>query len=150
MSEVLIKTQIKTIMEAVSGIGVVHDRERHSRSLAAYLDMMRTSSGVVNGWTIHRESTEPQRVVIGVGSGKIERSHKFRIYGIYDLNDADDSETTFQALIEAIFTAFKDNPTINQTAISSDPVDVVSVDWEEYGNQLYHIALLNLTAKERV
>jgi hypothetical protein len=150
MSEVLIKAQIKIIMETVSGIGVVHDRERHSRSLAAYLDMMRTSSGIVNGWTIHRLKTPAVRVVIGIGSNNIERTHIYRIIGIYDLNDADDSETTFQALNEAIFAAFKDNPTINSTALSSDQIDVVSIDWEEYGNQLYHTSELILSVMERV
>jgi hypothetical protein len=149
MSEALIKAQIKVILEAVSGIGVVHNRERFSRSMAEFLTLM-TSAGKINGWMIHRQSTGAKRIVIGLGNNGIERTHLFIISGLYEIDDLTDSESTFQALVEAIFTAFKDKPTLNGTAQSSEPLDVQEVDVDEHANRTFHTAQLNLTVVERI
>ena len=144
MSEVLIRGQIKVILETVSGIGVVHGYERYSRSLAELFVLM-TKNGKVNGWMIHRASTESTREV----SQLVNRSHEFKIMGLYELDDVAASEVTFQALLEAIFDAFKSKNTLNGTAIDSDPVNIDNVDTQEYGNRLFHTAELSLVVRER-
>lgn len=144
MSEALIRAQGKTILESVSGIGVVHTYERYSRSIAEFLYLM-TSGGKVNGWMIHRASTDSKREVYPL----IERYHEFKITGLYELDDANVSEVTFQAILDAIFEAFKSNNTLNGTALDSEPVSIDSVDTEEYGNRLFHTAELTLVVRER-
>ncbi len=148
MSEALIRAQVKAILEGVSGIGVVHDYERTSQSLADYLELMSAGQGAekkVNGWTITRTGTPA-----GASMGSVERNHTFRIHGIYALNDAEASEKTFQAFVEAVFSAFLGNPLLNGTAIDSDPVNVDSVDRDELGGRAYHVADLSITVKEEV
>jgi len=153
MSEYLIRAQIKAIMESVSGIGVVHDYMRYPRSLADLLDLMTVTPGTtVNGWTIHRASTPASPLTMGP-SGLIERSHKFEISGLHELNDASASEITFQAICDAIFEAFKTKPTLNGTAIRHDHIQIESVsinDAREFGKDAYHTAELSLVVYERV
>lgn len=144
MSESLIRAQIKTELEKISGIGVVHAYERFSRSLAEFFLLM-TKTGKINGWMIHRTSTDSTRDVYPL----ISRSHEFKISALYELDDVNASEVAFQALLDAIFEQFKSNNTLNGTALDSDPVSIDAVNTEEYGNRLFHTAELTLVVRER-
>lgn len=152
MSESGIRAQIKSTLEAVSGIGAVHDYERYPRSLADFfLAMTSGSPAQVNGWVIHRESARAERATMGRG-GQIERAHGFRITGFYQLDDAAGSEKDFQALLEAVFTAFKGD-WVGTAAWRSDLLQIESVtitSVEETGADLYHIAECSLIVYERI
>lgn len=145
MSEAAIRAQIKTTLEAVSGIGVVHNRRRYSKSAARWLKLM-TKEGAVNGWTTHRKNTP----TIQANNAQVERQYYYEIFGIYELDDVNDSQAEFDAIIEAIFAAFKADRSLSGTALDSDLLDVVDVDEEEYERQLYHVCELGLVVKERV
>jgi hypothetical protein len=145
MSETAIRAQIKTNLEAVTGIGVVHNYERYSRSFAQFLSLM-TSSGTVNGWMIHREANSNTRQV----GGRIERYHTYRIFGIYEMDDASASEVTLQALLELIYAAFIDDPRLSGTAAGTEPIQIESIDADEFGGRLYHTAELILEVMERI
>ena len=145
MSEATIRAKIKTIMEGVSGIGAVHDYERYSRSIASFFELMR-SGGIVNGWVIHRSSAPATRDNMPT----MMRHHKFRISGLYEINDTNASEKTLQALIDAIFTDFAADHTLGGTFLSCDPLQVDDIDVEEFGNTLYHTVELSLVCHERV
>jgi hypothetical protein len=144
MSEALIRAQIKTDLEAVSGIGVVHGRERFSRSIAEYFSIM-TSSAKINGWVIHRQSTGAKDYPIG----HIEREYKYAIHGLYEIDDLADSETAVQALVEAIFTKFAGDRKLGGTAQSSELLQVDSIDTDELGGRLFHIVDLSIVVTER-
>jgi len=144
MSEAAIRAEIKTILEAVTGIGVVHNRRRWTRSFPTYFSLM-TSGGIVNGWQIHREATSSE----WVSDVQVERSHVFSIFGVYGQDDENDSESTFQALIESIFQAFRDAHTVGGTALNSELLHVESVGEEEHAGTLYHVCELVLAVRER-
>ena len=110
MSEATIKAQIKIILQGVSGIGAIHTRRRYSRSRAVFKELM-TSGGKVNGCMVYRVATPAKRVEVPT----VRRYHHFRIDYLYELNDETASEDTFQALLDAIFDAFKSKCTINNT-----------------------------------
>lgn len=152
MSESGIRAQIKSTLEAVSGIGAVHDYERYPRSLADFfLAMTSGSPAQVNGWVIHRESTRAERATLGAG-GQIERVHAYKITGFYVLDDAAGSEKDFQALLEAVFTAFTGD-WYSTAAWRSDLLQIESVtvtNVDEMGADLYHIGECSLTVYERV
>jgi len=151
MSESGIRAQIKSTLEAVPGIGAVHDYERYPRSLGDFfLAMTSGSPSRVNGWVIHRASASAERVTLGRG-GQIERAHGFRITGFYQLDDADGSEKDFQALLEAVFAAFTGDwyatAAWRADLLQVESVTVTSVD--EMGADLYHIAECSLMVYER-
>lgn len=152
MSESAIRAKIQDTLEGVTGIGAVHDYDRYPRSLADYFTLMTMSGNGVNGWSIHRESTTSSRITIGP-KGQIERRHTYRITGIYALDDAAGSEKDLQALVDAIFDAFKADPDLGGTCFRSDLVSVDSVgvsDLSEFGADLYHVVSLGLAVYERV
>ncbi len=146
MSESAIRAKIKTTLQGVSGIGAVHDYDRYSRSLAEFFKLMSGGSPAkINGWMIHRGKTPAQRD----NAATIQRAHTFTITGIYELDDENASEKTFQALLEAIFEAFKSDITLGGTALNSDPLSIDDVDVDEYGNRLFHVAELTLVVYDR-
>lgn len=151
MSEALIRTQIKAILETVPGIGVVHDYERYARSLADQLALMR-KDGVVNGWIVHRERTGSRQITMGI-NGQIERTHAYLIAGLFEMDDEAGSEKAFQEILDGIFAAFKGNHTLNGTATAHDQIqiDEVTICLEnEFGSDLFHVAECTLNVTERV
>jgi len=152
MSEALIRAQIKVELEKVSGIGVIHDYQRYARSIADFKNIMiKTGTSIVNGWIVHRIATESAQAVMGI-KGQIERVHTYRIAGIYEHDDANSSETTFQGILDGIFAQFKANGTLNGTAISHKQIQIDSVDVTkegEFGDDIYHWAELTLEVMER-
>jgi len=149
MSESLIRAQIAVILATASGIGVIHDRRRYSDSWDAWFTLM-TSGGKVNGWTINREETPAAYDT----NATIARRHSFTIMGFYEINDTDASETTFQAILDSIFTKFAGNRTLNGTAQNSGPINIEYVRVDLFGdelvNRLLHMAQLTLLVEERV
>jgi hypothetical protein len=152
MSEATIKAQIKGILEGVSGVGVVYTRRRYSRSRAVFRNMM-TSDGKINACMVYRAATPSERFELP----NIIRYHQFRIDYLYELDDETASEDTFQALLDAIFDAFKSNYSLNGTVMNSDPLQIedVDTDWldsekEGVPGTLVHRAELSLRVEERV
>ena len=151
MSEATIRGQIKIILQGVSGIGVVHTRRRYSRSRAVFKELM-SSGGKVNGCMVYRQATPAERFDVP----NITRTHHFKIVYLYELDDESASEDTFQALLDAIFEAFKSNYTLNGTAMNSGPIQIENVDTdiiesekEQVPGTLVHMAELSLIAEER-
>ncbi len=73
------------------------------------------------------------------------------------MNDEASSEDTFQALLDAVFDAFKSNYSINGTVMNSDPVQIDDVDTELIESEkegvpgtLVHRGELTLNVEERV
>jgi len=157
MSETTIKAQIVAILQAITGIGTVHNRERYPGGLQPFLDLM-TSSGSVNGFTVHRINAPSTAVTLGtIGASRTyERSHAFKISGLYALDDENDSESSFQALLDAIFTAFLRNPTLNGTCARHGQFQLDMVDIMQFADEagspgdIYHIGEGTLTVYERV
>lgn len=145
MSEATIRAQVKTVLEAVTGIGQVHDYRRTSKSVATFMQLQR-SSGAVNGWTIYR-----RRAPADFNDNlTVTRRHYFVIAGLYELDDATASEKTVQALVDSIFAAFLGNQTLGGTCINVDPLQVDDIDNEEIEGKAYHVIEMTLVCHERV
>ncbi len=145
MSEVLIRAAIKTALEGVSGIGTVHDYERWANDWNDFLALYKTSANKINGWTITRQRTTEAHA----SSSHTERTHYFKIRGIYALNDADETEILFQALIEAICDAFRALYRIDSTAMNNEPIQVDLVENRMFGRVLCHYTELTLEVVEQ-
>jgi len=146
------RDQIKTTLEGVSGIGVVHKYERFAKEAPAYLTLFKTG-GVINGWTITRESTTPMPDDDGDVSHTFFRAYSIIIRGYYSLDDSAETEVTFQNLIESICDTFDADPTISGTVKEAEPIEVRSVGHRMFGNVLVHyceLALVFTQARDRV
>lgn len=104
-----IRTAIVTEMQAVVGIGLVHDYERYAaregdfRTL--YLYDLGAGEKQIRGWYVRRRSTVQTREVMG----SHEDVHQWLIRGFMAIDDAAASEKTFDDLIEAVRERFRVN-----------------------------------------
>jgi len=140
-----IRTQIKSVLESVDGIGTVHEYERWSNTWENFLEHFKDSNDRINGWTITRRATPAERRTMPI----VTRRHEFVIRGIYGLNDADESELTFQDLVEAIQDAFEDQYNLGGYVENSGPLQVNVVEPRMFGKVLCHYAELTYEAVER-
>lgn len=136
MSQATILAGIKGILDNVSGIGMVYDRDKSSRSLANWIDLM-TKDGKVNGWTIRRSSVRATK-------GVPERIHSFTISGIYQHKDSTEEDENsfpeFEALVDDIIDAFEADPTLGGSALGFSDVraDNMRLDVEGADETIYH------------
>ena len=143
-----IRSEIKTILEAVDDIGIVHDYDRWAKNWDDFLSLFKTADNKIHGWCFFRKATPAKRDTMPT----IQRTHHFRIKGIYGLSDADASETTFQDIVEAIQDAFDSKYMLNNAAgvINSGPVQVHLIENRLFGKVLCHYAELDYEVIERV
>lgn len=147
MSLVAINEQIKTILSATAGVGVVHDYERWAADWATYLDLFSAEGETgkrINGWEITRKKT----LAVTASVTHDSRSHTFLIRGMYGLKDSEASELVFQQIIEDICAAFRSNYKLNSTAENTEPIQVDLVENRIFGNVLCHYCELTLQADE--
>lgn len=144
MSLSAIRDRIKTILQGVTGIGVVHDYERWDANWTEMLAHYK-SSGVLNGWAITRRGTSEDWDNMPV----VERYHNFEISGIYSLSDATASEKTFQNLVDAVAAALRNDQTLGGACIVAGPVNVEAVEPRMFGSVLCHYCLIKLPVHDR-
>lgn len=121
MSVAAIRTAIWTRLSGIPDIGVVHERERYAAShdrLKSLYWMPRP--GQIRGWYIRRMSTAE----VGQLRTNTVEQIRWRLVGVMTFDDAAASELEFDALIEAVRDAFRDDDTLSETvAQCSVPVD---------------------------
>lgn len=150
MSLSAIRTEIKNILETVTDIGLVHDYERWSVDWNTILSLFKpTGKDYIRGWMITRAATTEAVLTQGIGGSNV-REHRFVIKGVMGLKDAQATEKTFHDLVEAVCTALRQNPALNNSAEESDPPQVLTVDIRMFGQVLCHYAEIELKATELV
>ena len=146
MSMSTIRAQVVTIVEAVTGIGTVHDYKRHITNWDKYIKES-VKSGKINIWEVTIEGYEK-----GVmGSDATERTtYPFLIIGRYAVDDSLESEKTFQSLATLVGEAFRDKPKLQNVAeVVKYPITCDFSD-EMYGNVLCHRADIKVNIRERI
>lgn len=144
MSLALIRDRIETTLSGVTGIGTVHDYLRWSNNWKNFLSQFKTSGDLINGWMITRVSTKEEHET----ASHATKTHTFKIIGVYGLKDEDETEITFQALIESISAAFRADYGLNGQAVDTSPIQVEIVEPRIFGNVLCHYCELSITASE--
>ena len=147
MSLSAIRSEIKNIMEGISGIGKVYDYLRWDESSwEGFFNLFKTDSSC-HGWMITRISTTEDR---RFETGHNLRTYTFQIRGFYPLKDAKATEKTFQDLIETVCSTFRTNYNLNGTCLDSDPPEVSVVENRIYGSILAHYTEILLRVRERI
>lgn len=146
MSEVLIRAEIKTIMESVTGIGAVFDKELFNRSLGDFFELL-TKDGKINGWMIGPSSVESELLNVAGMQGW----RTFPISGLMEMDNENDSQTVFQALCESIRRTFAQNITLNGKALNSKPISYKAdtTDADDFGDRVFHIVNMALEVHDR-
>lgn len=143
-------------MEGITDIGVVVGRRRLARSEKELIDKFGFKAGgktYVRGWVVTRTST-PEEIRTSGGGGTNYRHHTYTIDGYWGFKDADQdadaSETAFQAMVETICDTFRPLATLNGKASRVGPPQVNEVGHRVFGDALVNFAELEITVTERV
>ncbi|MDH3975612.1 MAG: hypothetical protein OEV42_15145 [Deltaproteobacteria bacterium] len=116
MSESAIRTEIKGILDGVTGIGIVHDYQRWAANRGKFIDFFKdTGTGAIFGWEITRTGAKIDKV-----SRNYNVTHHFLLKGYYAVKDAAESEKLFNAVIESIVSTLV-NATITGTQGTATP-----------------------------
>jgi len=99
-----IREQIKAMLSAVEGVGVVHDYERWATEWNKFLRLFKDAEGKINGWTFVRAQTAQRQATLG----EIDRAHVIRFRGYAHLRDAEASEIVFQGVIDRLIDKFNE------------------------------------------
>lgn len=155
MSRVSIAAALAAIIGGVSGIGQVHQRDRYSPGWAKIQEHF-ASGGHLNACMISRKTTAKQQRTLG----EVEKGHVFVIRMVYGLNDASDSESTFQALIDSVEAAIDADLTLNNTCETTQPdwgpmagaigLQIDIIDFRQFGTVLCHYAECRVCACETI
>jgi len=147
MSLTLIRTQIKTKLEAISGVEKVYDYKRFCSDWATYKDLF-VKDSKVNTWEIERKSFS--KMPRG-GSGDVEDTvHDFVIRGFYSFYDALATEKTFQDLVETICANFINDPTLGGKAQMVHVPITGEFITGKLGDVLVHIVNINISIEDRI
>jgi len=138
---------LSTIVSAVANTGQVHARRRWDADWSKFLNQFKsTISGKaqVRAWMVTREgwSADP-----GDSFGEVQRIHRMLLVGALGVEDASDTETTFQALIEAICDAIDTRRDLGLSAVtdySVGPCSVRTIGIEPVGAVLCHVCEIEI------
>lgn len=149
MSEATIRASIKTAVEGVSNVGVVHDYERWAADWSAFLDLFKTKisgSDVIRGWTITCESFPQEQYTFGA-RGSIQRSYTYKVRGYFGLDDSAASEKTAMVVVEDVVEAF-DTDLDSSTQVTNFPASLTVFEPRLLGDVLVHYAEVTVVVEE--
>lgn len=142
-----LRPAIVAVLEGITGIGLVNNRERFVVDPAKYLDLFKVQIGGVDqlrGWMVLRETATP---VIDTAFSEQRRRHGFVLYGILGFSDASDTYGTMQALADAVMAAFDTQTTLSVSGVivrSIGPCSLRSFRTEQFGSVLAHACEIDL------
>ncbi|MEJ1353092.1 MAG: hypothetical protein RPU39_00185 [Candidatus Sedimenticola sp. (ex Thyasira tokunagai)] len=98
-----VRAAIVAKLEGVADIGKVHSYERYSKKLSHLTTLYKATDGRLKGWQVRRVNTKESSASLG----RWTRTYRWKIRGLMALDDADQSELLFDALIERICSEFR-------------------------------------------
>lgn len=155
-----VRDEIKTQLEAVTGIGQVFNHRRHASDWAQFLSLFKTAGGLINMcWISRAEDTEQPEVSPGSTDEADEilavaEEEAWEIELFYGFKDDDDagspSEFGFHLLEDAIETKFRFLQNLNGTVEKSWPLNRVNSSFGTLGEVHCHRALWRLRLRQRI
>jgi hypothetical protein len=145
MSDAAIRSSIKTLMDSVTGIGMVHDYRRWTDDEAQLEALFqKEKNGPLHGWEITRDGI-PQ---LGDRRGdKYKAVHTYIITGHYAIKDSVASEKLFNLVVDTIVQKFIDSRLPNTEGHS---LPTVSIKEWMFADILCHRAEIRLSVTEIV
>ncbi len=123
-----IRAAIVARIGTVPAIGIVHDRERYSRTLKDLAALFKSGS-ILLGWTVSRVSTREIRIA----TGRHREDHTWRITGYRSFEDAESSETLFDAQVEQVRAAFRTETTLGGAVATINTENQAGLQVREIG-----------------
>lgn len=122
--------EIKGVLDAIDGVGVVHNRIRLATEWGRFLELFKAPDGTINGWDMTRQAGDPQPPFW-------EEVWMLRHYR--GLRDEDATDLTFQAHLDEVIRAFRDLPNLTFGSVPQG-LKIIETDERMMGSVLCHYA----------
>jgi hypothetical protein len=140
----LVRSKIKALIESVPDTGIVHQYERWTADWGKFITLFKATSGEILGWEISRSAAP------GIYLNTVEEqiNHRYLIRGYMGLQDATETELSFNEKIEAIRDAFRSDMTLG--GMNELPVgfDCRLIEPRSFGSVLCHYAEIIIEVQE--
>ena len=145
MSDSTLRASIKTLMDTVTGIGMVHATSRWAADDAKLRSLFQKNANApLHGWEITREGIpQNQRIT----NAKYKWTHSYLVLGHYAVRD-NVSEPLFNAVVDVVCQKFLDN--IIPGSEAPHPVPTVTIKEWMFGGVLCHRAEIRIQVAEIV
>lgn len=149
MSESAIRQQIYTILSDVTNIGKVYDYERWAVDWNTFINLFKTT---INGKDQIRGAEIGRMAPVSDDMHRTIRNHTYFINLFMGVNDAEASEKTFNAIIEAIATAFRPDEqlALNGECLGIEYIKVDELDTRTFGSVLCHFCRMTTMVYEHL
>lgn len=147
MSEVNIRAEIKTILETVTDLGIVHDYDRWTVRPEQFVTLYKDANNKINACSIHRRSCAEERETTGP---RYRVMHEYIITCYYGLDDSEATAKTFNAILEDIKSAFRATYDLNGKAQKHDLVQIDTIADMMFSDYMVHYAELSLLVYEEI
>lgn len=148
MSQATQRTRLKTILQSVSNIGVVHDYQRFNTDYMAFINLFDTTIGGVKqlrGWTVAFGGLASTDDLPDQFDGQYVRGYRWTIRGYMGLQDSAATEKTFAALVETVCDALDDDDTLHgATYYDASKAEAPVVEERLFGSVLCHYCEIRL------
>jgi hypothetical protein len=149
MSEATVRGLVKTVVEGVTNVGLVHDYQRLATDFTVLLDRFKTTiSGQeqIRGWTISLEAAPGERMTFGA----VQRTYQYKIRGYFGLKDSSATEKSALLVVFAVMDALDVDTTIRPGAggTTASPCSLEVYEPRMFGSMLCHYAEITQLIRE--
>ena len=143
MSESVLRTGIKTLLDSITGVGQVHDYERFTTDPVQFLNLFKdATTGRIFGWEITRTGADVNRVT----AAKFKIKHHFVLKGYYGLQDLAASEKLFNAVIQAVLIKLINNQLDDTQGLAIPQIS--RIDARTFGDHFCHYTEIDFKVSE--
>lgn len=150
---------IKDVLSTVSGIGQIYTVPKNILEIEDFQGMATTGIGDtknINFWIIQRTGVKNLRRAGIENYGMERREHEFVVTGYYGVNEANNTELSFQNILNSISDAWNgrvtQGPTTSPVIEYTSPVEITNITHDKLGNlgYLVHVCNIIIRMQERI
>lgn len=139
MSHAALVTAIKTRMDTVSNVGIVHNRLRHRVRIQDFIALYANGSAdakKIRAWWIALDNINADLEAFA-SFGTVARTYNFRLFGVLGFQDNEETESAMLTVCEAIMDDLDAQTTLGVSGVvvrAVGPCSLVANDIRHFGN----------------
>jgi len=153
MSEATVRASIVTLVEAVTDIGKVYNRQPSITTWDKFLTFFKTRIGKVDyirGWTVSCEAIAREGLILGGARDSIRQAHyTYKIRGYHTVNHDKNTENTMLLLALAVMDAL-DGGIVSGNVYTAELAQLPTYQHRFFGDILCHYAEITQVVTEQL
>jgi hypothetical protein len=153
MSEVTVRASIITLVEGVTDVGKVYNRQPSITTWDAFLNFFKVRVGKVDyirGWTVSCEAIAREGLILAGARNSIRQArYTYKIRGYHTVNHANDTENVFLLLALSVMDAL-DGGIVSGNVYTADLAQLPTYQHRFFGDVLCHYAEITQTVTEQL